>query len=176
MERAISIGLLVLVALLTGLFVGRLALRVRSPGDARMQTAGLLDFGDDFVGPCVVDLVIDGDTLAVHCGDESGRVALAGSDAPEPGERGFAEAGHALRELVQAGEVWLSLHTSLGTVGEARAWVYAMDGRELNAEMIRLGWSVYELRQVPVNVAPDLERAEIEARVHRRGLWAPDSP
>lgn len=176
MQRALSIGLLVLVALLAGLVVGRPAVLARSPGDARMQTADPLALSGGFVGPCVVDLVVDGDTLAVNCGDASGQVGLAGSDAPEAGERGFAEAGHALRELIRVGEVWLSLHTSLGTVGEARARVYAMDGRELNAEMIRLGWSVYELRQVPVGSARDLEQAEIEARVNRRGLWAPDSP
>ena len=176
MERAMSIGLLVLVALLTGLFAGRVALRVWSPGDARIQAAGLLDLpNEDFVGPCAVDFVVDGDTVAVHCGDLPAHIDLAGSDAPEAGERGFSEASHALRELTAAGEVWLSLHTSLGDRGRAAAWVYAMDGREINSEMIRLGWSTYEPRQVPADATPGLAEAEIEARVYRRGLWSPEA-
>ncbi len=174
MERAMSIGLLVLVALLAGLFLGRVALRVGSAGASHFQAAGLLDLpDDDFIGPCVVDFVVDGDTVAVHCGDTPARVDLAGSDAPDRGERGFGEASHALRELTQVGQVWLALHTSLGTTGRAAGWVYTEDGRELNAEMVRLGWSMYDVRHAPPEAGGDLERAEIEARVHRRGVWAP---
>jgi endonuclease YncB( thermonuclease family) len=174
MERAMSIGLLVLVSLLAGLFLGRVALRVWSPGEAQVQAAGLVGApSEDFVGPCVVDFVVDGDTVAVQCGDVPALIDLAGSDAPEPGERGFAEAGRALRELTSAGRVWLSLYTSLGNAGEAEAWVYGEDGRELNTEMVRLGWSVYDVHPLPTGEAPDLARAEIEARVHRRGIWAP---
>ncbi len=184
MERAMSIGMLVLVALLTGVFAGRVALRVWTPGDPRVQNAGLLDLSsasDEFVGPCLVEFVVDGDTVTVSCGGGATRVDLVGSDAPEAGERGFAEAGHALRELTSSGEVWLALESpralpagTNGTNGDhAVAWVYAGDGRELNTEMVRMGFSTYELRQVPTHTPSRLAEAEIEARVHRRGLWAP---
>lgn len=172
MERAMSIGLLVLVALLTGLFAGRVAVRMWSPGDPRVRTAGLLELPqEDFVGPCAVEFVVDGDTLAVRCGSRAAHVDLAGSDAPERGERGFAEASHALRELTRRGEVWISRYA--GDRDEPIAWVYSTDGRELNHEMVRLGWSVYELRRMPPGEAEDVARAEIDARVHRRGIWAP---
>ncbi len=179
MERATSLALIVLVALLAGLFAGRIAVRARTQGTPLSSGASALEFErvdtPDFVGPCLVEFVVDGDTVAVHCGDQSGHVDLADSDAPEPGERGFAEAGHMLRGLTGEGEFWLALAApvALGTPQPTPAYVYGSEGLDVNAEMIRSGWSVYSPHSTARDEPTTLARAEIDARVHRRGLWAP---
>jgi endonuclease YncB( thermonuclease family) len=179
MERVTSLALIVLVALLAGVFAGRIALRAWTPGAPFVREASAVELqrvhAADFVGPCLVEFVVDGDTLAVRCGERAGHVELVDSDAPERGERGFAEAGYALRGLTGEGEFWLAVETpaALGATPSTPAHVYGADGLDVNAEMIRGGWSLYAPRSSARDDSGALARAEIDARVRRTGLWAP---
>lgn len=123
--------------------------------------------------------VIDGDTLVADIpgvGEE--RVRLIGIDAPESGERFYAEAKEALEHLIQGGEVGLEMDAEeRDRYGRLLAYVWT--GKLLvNAELLRLG--VATLFTVPPNVKhlAELEAAQQEAQAAARGVWgAPgDSP
>lgn len=94
---------------------------------------------------------------------------------PERGERGYWEAALALWTLVDGDELYLSV-TPLDSQAAGRqhrllAYVVDGDGRNLNLEMVRQGWT----RFAPA--ADDqflfsFAEAELEARRSRRGIWS----
>ena len=131
----------------------------------------------DRLGPCVVEFVTGTDALDVRCGARAGRVRLRGLAAPERGAAGFDRAAAGLRSLVAAtGGVMLRLDPRAGPLapGTTRsADVYDGLGRNLSVEMIRRGWSSYRTLEAGSPLGAELAAAEIEARVERRGIWAP---
>jgi len=133
---------------------------------------------EEFIGPCAVRAVIDGDTLDVVCDGERQRVRLLRIDTPEREEPGYAAATRALRRLVAAGELHLVLEVAGEPVrdrhGRLLAYAYAR-GRNLNIELVRLGWSPFDPRFGEGRFARAFEAAEREARAAARGLWAPET-
>lgn len=115
--------------------------------------------------------VVDGDGL--HLGSE--RIRLWGIDAPELDQkckRGGAsypcgqQARAALAALVAAGEVRCERvnHDRYGrTVARC-----SVEGRDLGAEMVRLGWAV----DFPRYSEGFYREQERDARKARRGVWA----
>ena len=131
---------------------------------------------EEFIGPCAVRRVIDGDTLDVVCDGERQRVRLLRIDTPEREEPGYAAATRALRGLVATGELHLVLEVADEPVrdrhGRLLAYAYVR-GRNLNVELVRLGWSAFDRRFGEGRFARAFGAAEHEARAAARGLFAP---
>ncbi len=130
---------------------------------------------EEFIGPCRVLRVIDGDTLDVACDGPEERIRLLRVDTPEREERGYGEARDALRRLVGRREVRLLLEEPGEPVrdrhGRLLAYVYQGE-RNANAELVRLGWSHYDERFGAGRFGRAFRAAEAEARAAERGLWA----
>ena len=114
--------------------------------------------------------IIDGDSLVV----EGIELRLEGIDAPEHGQesldaggRTFAQgkyAAHYLRKLVGQAPVRCELHGG-DKYGRQLATVYARDGRNVNAEMVRAGQAVAYMK-----FSRRYEAEEREAKKRRAGM------
>ncbi len=130
--------------------------------------------GEDLVGPCQVTRVVDGEKLDLECNREQRLIRLLHLDGPEREERGYWEAAQALWTLVDGDELYLSAtppDARTGRQSRELAYVVDGDGRNLNLEMVRQGWT----RFAPA--ADDqflfsFAEAELEARRSRRGIWS----
>jgi endonuclease YncB( thermonuclease family) len=131
----------------------------------------------DFV---LVRQVVDGDTIVVS---NVGRVRLLGIRAPAIGRRPTAtgapfarEARDRLTALLM--NRWVRLEADGASISRGRlAYVMTGDGTCVNATMVREGLARVDAR-LPLVRLPELQRAEAEARVLRRGIWSstPRSP
>ena len=124
----------------------------------------------------MVERVVDGDTLIISGGT---RVRLLGIDTPElargdhPEEPGAAQARDFLREAVERRQVSLGFDREpYDKYGRRLAYIYRQ-GRLINEDVIRQGWSPARTR-FPYSTAMKerFRRAEREAREQRRGLWS----
>jgi micrococcal nuclease len=125
--------------------------------------------------PVLVRFVIDGDTIDVAT---IGRVRLLGIDAPETAHR-FETAAPFGREAKQRltsliARRWVRLQFD----GQRRdaydrhlAYVLLEDGTFVNAVLVREGLARVSTR-VPLARLAELQRAEADARSHRRGMWS----
>ncbi len=129
----------------------------------------------DLVGPCKVTNVTDGDTLDVECRNLSDEVRMLRIDAPEAGQRGHGGARSALAALVENRDVYLLFEEKnvrqRGNYGRLLAYVYT-DGRNVNVEMVRRGWSTFWTKFGEGRFADAFRAAEEEARENEVGLWA----
>ncbi len=127
--------------------------------------------------PRHVERVIDGDTLVV---DGHVHVRLIGVDTPEtkhpdkPVDLFGPEATAFTRSLVQDRDVELQFDRERrDRYGRVLAYVY-IDGRLLNEEIIRAGFSRAETRyKFERAMALRFQEAENEAREAGRGIWGP---
>ncbi len=118
--------------------------------------------------------VVDGDTLVLAGGET---VRLLGIDAPEvhhpelPVQRFGQEAAEFLRRLAEGRECRLEYEPGETRDGYGRllAWVY-VDGKMLNAEMVRRGYA-YVYHRYPFRCRREFLLLEQEARQNRWGLW-----
>jgi micrococcal nuclease len=127
----------------------------------------------DLIGPCRVTQVVDGDTLDVECRSFNDQVRLLRVDAPEGGQEGHRRAQQALRQLVEGRDVYLLLEEKgvrARGYGRLLAYAYA-DGRNVNIELVRLGWSTFWVDFGEGRFADAFRAAEEEARKERRGIW-----
>lgn len=112
--------------------------------------------------------VSDGDTISVQIeGKDSQRVRLLGIDAPERDQPYAREARQALVKLVSGREVRLETEGA-DAYGRLLARIF-VDGRDVNAELVRLG-AAWVYRKYSDDAA--LLALEREARAAKRGLWA----
>jgi micrococcal nuclease len=131
---------------------------------------------------CQLTRVIDGDTLHARCDGEKVKVRLLRIDTPEHDHAGFAEAKAALGGMIGKQTLRFEFERpGVPVTDEFDRWlVYAYAGeRNLNIEMVRLGWSRFWTKYGAGRLADAFRRAEIEAREAGRGIWAdaaPDSP
>jgi micrococcal nuclease len=124
--------------------------------------------------PLLVRAVVDGNTILLAGGR---RVRLLGIDAPKIG-RGtdtaapFAhEAKNRLTALVLQRYVRLEYEAArLDVYDRRRAYVVLEDGTFVNATMVREGLARVSAR-VPLSKLPELQRAEADAQLFRRGMW-----
>lgn len=119
----------------------------------------------------VVTGVSDGDTFSMLIDGQSTRVRLAQIDAPEKKQPFGRRSEEALRELIwkrQVSVTWRQLDRYQRPIVQAR-----VDGLDVNAELVRLGWA-----WVYTQYATDqsLGALEQQARRERRGLWADAHP
>ncbi len=127
------------------------------------------------LGPrCTVLRVVDGDTLVVRRDGRKERVRLLYINTPERGRDGFEDAARALRSLVDRGEIRLAFEAEKSgrrdRYGRILAYVIS-DGRNVNVEMVRAGWTRFWTRYGRGTIADRFIRAEKEARARDTGLW-----
>ena len=122
---------------------------------------------------CAVTHVVDGDTIDVACGSARTRVRLLRIDTPERGDPGYKQAADALATLLGNGRVELEFEKPGLAVRDEfdrlLAYVHA-GGRNVNVEMVRLGWSPFWTKYGAGRLASEFERAEEEARRAARGV------
>jgi endonuclease YncB( thermonuclease family) len=127
---------------------------------------------------CKLTHIVDGDTLYARCDGERVKVRLLRIDTPEHGQAGFAEAGTALGALIGDQPIRFEFEKpGVPVTDEWGRWlVYVHAGdRNLNVEMVRLGWSRFWTKYGAGRYADDFRRAEREAREAKRGMWAHSS-
>jgi micrococcal nuclease len=125
-----------------------------------------------------VEHVVDGDTIVVsfpHLLNQQDRVRLLGIDTPERGQEWYADSRRALQQMAEGRTVQLKFE-SLDTrqrdrYGRLLAYVIS-DGRNLNVEMVRRGWSPYLPKNGGELYKRELIAAEEEARAERYGVWS----
>ena len=136
-----------------------------SPGDAIRQSE-----------PHAVSRVIDGDTLLLAGGQ---RVRLIGVDTPEtkhpdePVDPLGVEAAEFVRSLIGTAPVRLEFDRErLDRYERLLAYVWLPDGRLLNDELIRAGYSAAE---TGFQYRQDMKRrfleSETQARAQGQGMW-----
>ena len=127
-----------------------------------------------------VERAVDGDTLVVRYQGESHTVRLIGVDTPEsvhptePVEHFGAEAPAFTRARLDGKTVELVIDPAGDTVdvyGRLLRLVY-LDGENFNATLIREGCG-HALRGFDYSMRPEFIALETQARIQRRGLWAP---
>jgi endonuclease YncB( thermonuclease family) len=137
---------------------------LKDPGRVEAADAGALPA--DALGPCRAQKVVDGDTAHLRCGGQELRVRLLRIDTPERGEPGYAEATRALRGMLTDRDVHLAHeepgHAARGNYGRLLAYLFA-DGKNVNVEMVRRGWSRFDTRWGEGRFAPAFRAAEREA-------------
>jgi micrococcal nuclease len=122
--------------------------------------------------PARVVAITDGNTLkAVHEGREI-VVRLRWIDSPETGQRYGSQAKQALGAMV-GGQLVTVRDFGSDAHGRRLADVVLPDGRNVNRELVRLGWAWW-FRKYSRDVT--LGTLEADARAARRGLWADAHP
>jgi len=116
--------------------------------------------------------ITDGDTLRVVSEGRELVIRLRWIDAPEKGQPFGDQARQALSELL-AGQVVIVRDYGPDRHGHRLAEVVLSDGRNVNREMVRLGWAWW-FRKYSRDVA--LGTLEADAQAARRGLWADPHP
>lgn len=122
--------------------------------------------------------VADGDTITVLDTNKVQRkIRLAGIDAPERAQAYGQRSRESLDELV-AGRTVIVETTKKDRYGRCVGKVL-VDGRDINIEQIRreMAWfyRYYEREQL-LSDQQSYDRAEVEAKHNRRGLWADKNP
>lgn len=121
-----------------------------------------------------VVFVADGDTVRVDYRGKREWVRLLRIDTPERDEDGYGEARSALLRMVEGREVTLAFEKpgveERDVHGRILAYLFR-DGKNLNVEMVRAGWSPFWTRYGKGRFAKEFRRAEEEARKAGRGLW-----
>ncbi len=130
----------------------------------------------EFLGPCAVTRVVDGDTIDVGCGQHADRIRLLNIDTPESTSVYYEIATDALAKLIAGRPVFLGFEQpgrpSRGRFDRLLAYVYDEDGRNLNLEMVRLGWSGFYIKYGEGRFPASFTAAHLESRLARRGIWS----
>lgn len=122
--------------------------------------------------------VADGDTITVlDASKVQHKIRLAGIDAPEKAQAYGQRSRESLDELV-AGRTVIVETTKKDRYGRFVGKVL-VNGRDINIEQIRRGmawfYRHYE-KELTDSDWQSYDRAEVEAKDYRRGLWADRSP
>lgn len=125
-------------------------------------------------GEIEVIFVADGDTVRARWQGRTEWIRLLRIDTPERDEEGYAESREALRNMVLSRPVVIAFEKrgvpERDDYKRLLAYLHA-DGKNINVEMVRAGWSPFWTRYGEGRHASQFRRAEIEARREGRGLW-----
>lgn len=127
---------------------------------------------------CIVEKVVDGDTLWCTFEDRSTKIRLLAIDTPEitngKNECYGKEATNWIKEQTLNKKVTLQYdkeEPTYGNYGRLLAYII-LDGKNLNFEMIEQGYA-RALTKYPIHRYPikEIVELEIEAITNKRGLW-----
>jgi micrococcal nuclease len=123
-------------------------------------------------GDHYVDHVVDGDTLWLRKNDKTIKVRLLRVDAPELGEFGFDEAKDELqRQLGDESAIRLEFEEERTDVHGRTLAYLIIDGKNVNVEMVRSGWSPYFDRYGKGRYEAQFADAQSHAKSERLGIW-----
>lgn len=115
--------------------------------------------------------IADGDTLTILVGEKQEKIRLSDIDTPERKQPYGTRAKQALAELT-FGKLIIVLTTKRDRYGRLIGHI-TVDGLDVNAELVRLGFAWVYRRY---SNDPELLRLEAVARTERLGLWADSNP
>ncbi len=134
-------------------------------------------FAENVPEDVLVMKVVDGDTLKLSDGQT---VRLIGVDTPEtvhptkPVQYFGKEASAFTKRLAEGKTVTLEYDQQrIDKYGRTLAYVYLVDGRMLNSEIIKQGYGFAYIK-FPFKRMEEFRALEREAREAGRGLWAED--
>ncbi|MFN3705720.1 MAG: thermonuclease family protein [Thermoflexales bacterium] len=124
----------------------------------------------------LVTRVVDGDTIQVQINGVSYRVRYIGVDAPESTKQVdcFGLEASAFNQRLVGGQT-VRLERDVNETdryGRLLRYVYLLDGRMVNEELVREGYAIARTFPPDVKHVDRLRRAEQEARQTGRGLWS----
>lgn len=124
-------------------------------------------------GDYYVDHIVDGDTLWLRKDNETIKVRLLRVDAPETDEFGYKDATDELQHQVgDESKIQLEFEEERKDgFGRTLAYLF-VDGKNVNLEMVRTGWSPYFDRYGKGRYRDLFEDAEEEAKRNKTGVWA----
>ena len=117
--------------------------------------------------------IFDGDCFSFRQGDRIGYVRLWGIDAPECAQAGGKAARTALNVLLRDSRLVIRA-VAKDRFGRIVGRVGTKDFEDVGLEMIRMGHAWYWPRYAPNVVS--YRDAELDAKTHKRGLWAVSHP
>jgi micrococcal nuclease len=137
---------------------------------------------DTLTGPVPVSRVVDGDTLWVTTGDGDTKVRLIGVDTPElvdprtPVQCFAQEASDFTKRALTGQSVYLEddpSQDSIDRYGRRLAYVWTLDGRLINLDLIADGYATEYTYSTPYRYQRTFQDAEAAAAQQDRGLWNP---
>ena len=161
---ATSVVVLLLLAHAPQVLPDDLRLRVRPPIPQD------LTLGDEVFDAAVVT-VEDGDSILIRDSGQQRRDHLAEVDAPELSQPFGTEAKTALAALIQGKQI--TVRSRMSSPHAAVTGRLTVAGTDVNLWMIKSGHAWYCASH---RLAPELERAEQEAKTGRVGLWSTSKP
>jgi endonuclease YncB( thermonuclease family) len=125
--------------------------------------------------PCKVTEVIDGDTI--RC-EGLGRVRLLLIDTPERDQQPWGERARAALQALIPEQSEVRLESDVqprDQYGRLLAYVYRLDGSQVNELMVYNGFAEVVVYPPNVRHVDVLRRARTAAREARRGLWSTEA-
>ncbi len=125
--------------------------------------------------------VVDGDTIVVSVGNKDEKVRLVGINTPETVDPRKVvecfgkEASEKIKSLLEGNQVLLKSDSSQSDrdrYGRLLRYVYLLDGSFINLTLVEQGYAYEYTYHVPYKFQKEFKKAEIDARVNKRGLWA----
>jgi len=126
--------------------------------------------------------VVDGDTLSVRTGDSDIKIRLIGVDTPElvdprtPVQCFAQEASDFTKSALTGQLVYLEddpSQDSTDRYGRRLAYVWTLDGRLINLDLIAEGYANEYTYSTPYRYQRRFQDAETAAAEQDRGLWNP---
>lgn len=116
--------------------------------------------------------VKDGDTIEVLHGNQAVVIRFSGIDCPEKGQP-FGKVAKHLKSDLCFGKIVTIRPSAVDKYGRTLAEVFLVDGRNIQEELLRLGFAWHFIKY---SSDSHLAMLEVEARQTKRGLWADPSP
>lgn len=127
--------------------------------------------------------VIDGDTITIKIDGKNETVRLIGIDTPETsdprtGVQCFGKEATAKLKSVIGKRVSIEKDVGEGErdkYGRLLAYIYNEEGTLLNKYLVAQGYAYEYTYDDPYKYQKEFKAAEVDAKTHKRGLWAPDA-
>lgn len=118
-----------------------------------------------------VTSITDGDTFRAQVNGNRERIRMLRIDTPERNDKYYRDASRALQRLIENKTVRLEFEgRRKDPNGRLLAYVW-LDDKNINLEMVRLGWTPFDARFGEGKYATQFRAAERSARDARIGIW-----
>ena len=123
----------------------------------------------------LVKKIYDGDTVSAFVDGHLEKIRLIGIDAPEMDQRPWgSKAKECLRSIISATDSRISLEYDIDRrdkYGRILAYIWTLDGKMINEEMMKKGCAVLFTFPPNVKYAERFRAAQKKAQEHKAGIW-----